>query len=85
MTKFDQFLKTFLKESPPAPTPGTIDLTKLTPEQLQELVAAANDPSKALQNNHPLFQKPKTVPTTTPQVSANNVNPAPNAANKQTI
>lgn len=94
MTKFDQFLKSFLKESPPAPAANnqpTLDLTKLTPEQIQELVAAANNPSGALTNQHPLYQKPQAQNTPVPPQQTNNVNnkppqpPVTNATNKQTI
>ena len=101
MTKFDQFLKNFLKESPilpPAPVANkqtNIDVTKLTPEQLGQLVAAANNPNGTLDKNHPLYQNPQatqqaTKPSTTSPAASGANNTIPNsqqqnAANKQTI
>lgn len=103
MTKFDEFLKGFLKESPTAApstaTNGSLDFTKLTPQQ-QNAVKTALTTNKSLLEidpKHPLVTQlaqqqtqqtntqNKPGMTTSPVVNNQTPTPSNNAANKQTI
>jgi hypothetical protein len=99
MAKFEQLMKQILGESPVVPPAGNqpqqtnttkppLDLTKLTADQLAELVAAANNPKGSLDAKHPLYQQPTNNQNPNQPQNTNTapVNPnQQNATNKPTI